>query len=268
MKTWKYTRDYIIWLQSRGTYTFSLRKALEQTGKNQSALKRDLDRLREKGVLVSIRKGFYVIVPTEYKSFGILPVVQFIDSLMAYLEKRYYVALLSAAQLHGAAHQQPQEFLLITEPPALRDIAKNKVKINFFVKKKWPETGIVERKTETGYIKVSNPELTAIDLFIYYKQVGGINRITTILTELVEEFRKNKLKKVINENHPIAALQRMGYILDKVLNEQDYSEIINKRLKKKRYSYIPISPFESNKKKFTRNKKWKIIENTIIESDI
>lgn len=268
MNNWKYTRDYLTWLQSRGQYTFSLQTALEQTGKNYGALKRDLDRLKEKGVLVSIRKGFYVIVPPEYKSFGILPAVQFIDPLMKYLNKRYYVGLLSAAQLHGAAHQQPQEFYVITELPSLRDISKNGIKINFSVKRNWSESGIIEKKTDTGYVKLSSPELTAIDLLIYFNRVGSINRITTILTELVEEFKQPALKKILYVDHPLAALQRLGYILEIVLDQRIYSKVIYDRMRKSRCSYIPLRPDALSKEQFPRNKKWKIIENIVIESDI
>jgi predicted transcriptional regulator of viral defense system len=268
MNNWKYTRDYLIWLQSRGRYTFSLQTALEETGKNYGALKRDLDRLKEKGVLVSIRKGFYVIVPPEYKSFGILPVVQFIDPLMTYLEKKYYIGLLSAAQLHGAAHQQPQEFFVITELPSLRDIYKSGIKINFSVKRNWSELGIIERKTDTGYVKISSPELTAIDLLIYLKRIGSINRIATVLAELVEEFRQSELKKVLHMGHPIAALQRLGYILEIVLDQGTNSEIIYNQLRKSRYSYIPLRPEVFEQEQFSRNRRWKIIENIVIETDL
>jgi len=268
MNNWKYTRDYLTWLQSRGRYTFSLQTALEQTGKNYGALKRDLDRLKEKGVLVSIRKSFYVIVPPEYKSFGILPVVQFIDPLMKYLDKRYYVGLLSAAQLHGAAHQQPQEFFVITELPSLRDIFKNGIKINFSVKRNWSESGIIERKTDTGYVKLSSPELTAIDLLVYFNRIGSINRIATVLTELVEEFKQSSLKKILHMDHPLAVLQRLGYILEIVLGQPVYSEIIYDRLRKSRYSYIPLHPEVLKQEQFPRNKRWKIIENIVIEPDI
>lgn len=50
------------------------------------------------------------------------------------LNKKYYVGMLSAAALYGAAHQQPMEFFVITKKPALRNIKNKKLKINFYVK--------------------------------------------------------------------------------------------------------------------------------------
>ncbi|MEF8985500.1 MAG: type IV toxin-antitoxin system AbiEi family antitoxin [Bacteroidales bacterium] len=53
-------------------------------------------------------------MPPEYSSRGVLPPVLFIHQLMQYIGKSYYIGLLSAAALHGAAHQQPQEFFVVT----------------------------------------------------------------------------------------------------------------------------------------------------------
>ncbi|MET0637788.1 MAG: type IV toxin-antitoxin system AbiEi family antitoxin [Chitinophagaceae bacterium] len=62
------------------------------------------------------------------------------------LNKKYYVGLLSAAALYGAAHQQPMEFFVITEKPALRNIKSKKLKINFYVKKQWATEDIIQKK--------------------------------------------------------------------------------------------------------------------------
>lgn len=56
-------------------------------------------------------------------------------------------------------------FQIITKIPALRDIRNDKLTINFYTRSKWNTEGIIEKKTDAGYIKVSSPELTALDLF-------------------------------------------------------------------------------------------------------
>ena len=58
---------------------------------------------------------FYVIVPLEYRAVGAPPVSWFIHDLMKAMELPYYVSLLSAAALHGASHQQPQTFQVMTD---------------------------------------------------------------------------------------------------------------------------------------------------------
>ena len=68
---------------------------------SEVALDSALRRQRQRGRIVSPRRGFYVIVPQEYALAGSPPPSWFIDELMAYLGQPYYVGLLSAAALHG-----------------------------------------------------------------------------------------------------------------------------------------------------------------------
>ena len=56
---------------------------------------------RPKGEIGSPSRGFYVIVPSEYRRLGCLPADQFVPALMERRGIRYYVGLLSAAQYHG-----------------------------------------------------------------------------------------------------------------------------------------------------------------------
>ena len=121
---------------------------------------------------------------------GTMPVVLYVDDLMKYLKRDYYVGLLSAGQLHGAAHQQIQVSYVMTELPALHDINKDKVSIIFTSIKNWPKSGITEKKTDTGMIKVSSPALTALDLIKYQKKLGGLNKISTVLEEIAEEVKE------------------------------------------------------------------------------
>ena len=56
-----------------------------------------------------------MIVPLEYQIAGGPPAAWFIHDLMAAMQLPYYVGILTAAALHGASHQQPQEFQVITD---------------------------------------------------------------------------------------------------------------------------------------------------------
>ena len=103
---------------------------------------------------------------------------------MDYLNRPYYIGLLNAAALHGACHQQPQEYFVITSKPPLRTIKKQGVKINFPIKSNFSNVGLINHKTDTGYVQLSGPELTAFDLIMYVNRIGGLNRVLTILSEL------------------------------------------------------------------------------------
>src|SRR5208282_2189135 len=103
-------RDYVSSLAANGRYHFTSGEVQSVLGVSAAAAKLALNRLEKKSFIASPARGFYVLVPPEYRSLGCLPADQFIPALMKRLGLPYYAGLLSAAQYHGAAHQRPQEF--------------------------------------------------------------------------------------------------------------------------------------------------------------
>ena len=153
-------------LQSQGKYAFSLTLLQTQLpGFSDIAVKSALSRLTKKGLIISIHKGYYLIIPPQYKSKGILPPSLYLDAFMNELKRPYYLALLNAAAYHGASHQQPQEFFVITNFPVLRPTQKKGLKVNYISKKELPEKLLEAKKTEAGYLKISNPVLQQQTLY-------------------------------------------------------------------------------------------------------
>jgi len=56
----------------------------------------NLYRLKLKNKIVQIRKGFYTILPAEYSKYGVIPSNMYLNDMMQSLNKRYYLALISA----------------------------------------------------------------------------------------------------------------------------------------------------------------------------
>jgi predicted transcriptional regulator of viral defense system len=256
--------------QSKGKLAFSLAELRQSfQSDTETASKRVLDRLSEKKKVVSIFKGYYIIIPPQYSSKGILPAAMFIDGLMKFLERKYYVALLNAAALHGASHQQPQEYFIVTGYPALRPTTKKGLKINYISTRQFPPESLTEkRKTETGYITVSNPLLTAIDLINYEKRIGGLNRASTVINELVETIKPNTVSSDFIQYATVSSLQRLGFVLDEVLNKKELAERIFSLCKKMaiKFYLIPLKA-SGNKNKGILNEKWKLMINAKIETD-
>jgi len=261
----KKTSEFVKYLQKKGRYTFSLEECLENVPKQPVAVKRDLDRLKKNGDILSIWKGFYSIITLEYATRGIMPPILFIEYLMKHLKREYYVGLLSAAALYGASHQQPQEFFVIIKKPSLRPLYKKGLKINFIVKNNWPLKGIQSQKTSTGFVQVSSPELTAVDLSIYAKRIGGLNRLAVVLSELIDEIETEKLLSIISQKQQVSSIQRLGYLLDRILKKPIPSDFLHHTLKKQRINYIPLQPGK-DVKGVQKDAKWKILINTKIDT--
>ncbi|OFX37842.1 MAG: hypothetical protein A2X08_06005 [Bacteroidetes bacterium GWA2_32_17] len=262
-------RNWIDDIQRRGRITFALKELYNQFPlNNKVALKNALNRLVLKGRIYSVWQGFYAIIPIEYSVKGIVPPVLYIDNLMKYLNRPYYISLLSASVFYGATHQQPQEFCIVTTSGSLRSSIKKGIKINFTNKKEIPIGLIVKKKTKTGYVNVSCPELTAADLVQYEREVGGLNRVSTILNELANKIKFKNIPKLFFEHVPAPVIYRSGYLLD---IELGYNTLANELLQKMKEFGCPMrkTPLKNRKSTFgcITNKKWKVIVNEQIEID-
>lgn len=261
--------DWVDDLLSKGKNAFSLQQVKESFPDNsETALKRSLNRLSTKNKIVSVHKGYYVIVSYEYAAKGIVPPLLYIDGLMKFLNRPYYISLLSAAALYGAAHQAPQVFMVNTTFPALRPSVKKNSKIKFISIKEVPTHLLEQKKTESGYVQVSSPELTAIDLVNFSKQVGGLSRTATVINELVEYIRLEKINKELASYAETATLQRLGYIADIILHEQALADAVEDICHKLNLKFFRVSLMAKGKRYgYPCNERWKVIENSVIEID-
>jgi len=264
-------RDWIEDLPKRGKITFSKAEVELQfphlTNRN---IQNTLNRLVGKKKIQSVWRGFWVVVPIEYGLKGVVDPIEYIAQLMDFLGQKYYIGLLSAAAIHGAAHQQSMELMLVTNSNHLREKIKNDVKISFTSKKKIPQQYLQQITVKSGYIPVSTPELTAIDLFLYVKNVGGINRIATVLSELAEVIDFEKISFDFFENANTADIQRLGYLLE-TLGFIDVANVLYRKISeanlKFRHYPLCIKRQRENMSDFPTSEKWKIIINEEIDID-
>lgn len=262
----KHTTDFLRSVRTNGRYAFTVEDLMREIPKSIKNIRKDLDRLRIKGEIINIRRGFYTIITDEYRNMGVVPVEFYIDELMKYLNKTYYVGLYSAAMFHGAAHQQPQEFYIISEKPKPRKINNDSFLINFTEKKNFPLIGIEDKKTDTGYFKMSTIELTFLDLIYFEQSVGGYNRITSILEELSESINLAKMKEVVKNDFPLSVYQRAGYIAENVLVNTKLATVFENKLAKSNPKTVLLK--SSEQKNGEKSEKWNLIINTEIESDL
>jgi predicted transcriptional regulator of viral defense system len=256
-------------LEKKGRISFSLNQIeLELPSFSGIAVQSALKRLSRKGKIVSFHKGFYLIISAQYANRGILPAALFMDSFMKYLNRSYYVGLLSAAALYGAAHQQPQEYFVVTDFPVLRPSHRKGLKVNFISKRNIESSLLKERKTESGYLKVSSPVLTASDLIQFEKRSGGLTRVTTVLNELVEEMDPKEFDPKFFSETPATTIQRLGYLIENVINNEKLANELFEASQKNELGFFRI-PLKASApaKGFSSENRWKVIVNIEIELD-
>jgi predicted transcriptional regulator of viral defense system len=257
-------RQYVESLAQSGRYFFSSADAREALGVSPAAAKMALHRLSQQGLVASPARGYYVIVPPEYRALGCPPAEQFIPSLMERLGLRYYAALLTAAQYHGAAHQRPQEFQVCLER-ARRPLACSRVRVAFIVRRRLRDVPVQRINTPRGTLLISTPEATALDLVGYPRRAGGLNQVATVLSELAEQLDAEKLVAVA-DTAPPAWSQRLGYLLERVGASDKAAPLKTWALEHARKSAVLLAGARSTSG--DRDRGWKIVLNATVEPDL
>jgi predicted transcriptional regulator of viral defense system len=220
--------------------------------------------LKAKGALADPHRGFHVIVPPEYRRLGCLPAEQFVPQLMAHLSERYYAALLSAAELHGAAHQRPQAFQVMVQTNR-RPLVCSQVRVEFIARKDMESTPVVEKKTPRGPLRVASPEATALELVGYTDRCGGLDNVASVLTELVEAVDADLLVAEASRS-PIVWVQRLGYLLDLT----DHRDLADELVPHVSAHAKVVAPLVRSKSRagVKRNDRWKLAVNASVEPDL
>jgi predicted transcriptional regulator of viral defense system len=210
----KNLREYTENLAGSGVRFFTTDEAVDHLNAGPVAVRAQIRRLREKGAIATPMKSFHLIIPPEYRRLGCLPAEQFIDPLMRRLAQPYYVGLLSAAERHGAAHQRPQAFQVMTSVNR-RPIECGRVRIEFIARRHIQRVPNATISAPTGYVQYSTPEATALDLVGYPNHAGGLGNVATVLSELADAIDAEKLVIAASVS-PLAWSQRLGYLLDRL----------------------------------------------------
>ena len=189
---------------------------------SEKGMKTALRRLSSKGRIQSVYRGFYVVIPIQYQLQGIVPPNYYIDELMAYVGKPYYIGLLSAAAMYGAAHQRPMLTQVMTAEPRIKASGKNPL-LEWHYRQNIPENLILTKNGEIGVVRYSSAELTAVDLVQFAGHVGGYQRVATVLAELTETVDISKMRDV-QDYTTKSTLRRLGCLLECVLEEQKKSD--------------------------------------------
>lgn len=257
------------WINSRelhGQMTFSVDEISRAfIDKSSKSIKTELARMVSRGRVQSVYRGFYVIVPVQYRLKRIIPPSYYIDELMQYLNKPYYIGLLSAAAMYGAGHQRAMQTQIVTTPPRLNVSGRNAL-LDWNYRQQIAQELLITKNAEIGVIRYSSPELTAVDLVQFAEHVGGYQRAATVLTELVDTIDMDKMSAVIPYT-TIATIQRLGYLLEVVLEEQEKADKLFAILKvQKHWKSIMLNPLKPKREDAASNR-WHVNANTEIEID-
>ncbi len=256
--------SYASGLLSEGRVVFSANEAERALGIGRGAFLDAAERLQRRKHLVRPRRGFYVVVPPQYASWGAPPPSWYIDDLMRHEGRPYYVALLKAAEFHGATHQAVMEFHVVTDKQLPR-IHTGRSLIAFHYRKdvKAVSDGVENHKTDTGKMNVSSVELTALDLVRYSHATGGMDNIVTVLADLGPKLGSQELAQ-LSSTAERAIVQRLGYLLDRLGHEDCTGPLFDALSGRGAFPWVELDRKETRDPEFTlqpleRDEHWRVI---------
>jgi predicted transcriptional regulator of viral defense system len=255
--------EFIADLAASGRHHFTTEEAVRVLGASLPAVRASLRRLSARHEIADPYRGFYVIVPPEFRRLGCLPADQFVPQLMEHLHETYYVALLSAAELHGAAHQRPQSFQVMVKTNR-RPLACGEVRVQFVARKDLDRTSVIERNTPRGRLRVATAEATALELVGYADPCGGLDNVASVLADLAESLNAARLVEAAR-SCPIAWTQRLGYLLD-LTDSRDLADALAAYTAKNAHVVAPLVRARSTAGA-ERVDRWRLAVNATVEPD-
>jgi len=245
----------------QGRYCFGSTEARQTLQVSADASKLALHRLSRQGLVVSPARGFYVIVPPEYRSWGCLPAEQFVPDLMDFKGLTYHAGLLDAAGYYGVANQGSPAFQVFVAKNR-RPIQCGKVHVTFIARKHIENVPVREVKTPRGTLSVSTPEATAIELAGYPNNVGGFDEVVRIVAGLAGVLEPQALA-IAAATAPITWSQRLGYLLDYV-GQQGIAMTLKDFVAQHAREYTMLIPGVEDKEA-DRSPDWKLIVNARLQ---
>ena len=279
-------RKWIQSLEEKGIYSFSMQELKEVFAHlKEKTILNTLGTLKKQGKLLPLWNGIYSIVrfvdignATDNKAIREEGKPYFyIETLMQHLKREYYVALLSAVEVYLSPKEalQANEITVITSLPPLRDSFRGQGKIRYFVKKdikNLREIG-VKRKTlpfsiEERTLRVASLELTAVDLLLYEKEIGGIQKAVEVIQRIKNHLSWQELPTEVILSTPVSIFQRLGYVLS-FIKEEELAERLKERVlstgKKFRRTLLKTDVPEKGGEPFCPI--WKIVVNISLQND-
>lgn len=256
-------RTWLDSLPARGRWWFTVDDAVAGLGGTREAAFMALGRLRRRGLISSPYRGFYLVLPPEYREMGSWPPEHFVDPLMRWIGEPYYLGLLTAAAFHGAAHQAPLRTQVIVARNR-KPLVCGTVRVDFIARHDMAETPTETRNTRMGTVRLSTPAATALELVGYADRCAGLSHVATVLAELAESLDPDALAAE-GLRCPVAWVQRLGWLLERV-DQPDLAQALLPDVGARASSPTRLLPSYTGTGA-PRDGRWRLIVNAEVEPD-
>ena len=211
--------------------------------------------LTQKGRLIRIEKGKYILVPIKAPNQQWMP-NEFVVADLWMGDTPYYIGYFTMYNYWGFTEQIPRTiFVLNTVKSCKKEISGIRyeaVKIN---SKKY--YGIEKIKVEDQEVCISDKERTLVDFA--YNPLGSIRNFEMALQDNLNSIDIEKFIQYLKKFPVVSVRKRAGFLLKKLGCQDKVLEPLRRSIGKKRVLVL-LDPY-SQSRKGKINKEWKIIVN-------
>lgn len=260
-------REWAIELPAQGRYTFTTAEArAHQSDISAAGTAAALGRAEADGIIASPIRGFHVVLPLEDRAIGTPSWRLFLDPLMTHLQLPYYVGLLTAASIHGAAAQSAQVVQVVVARPR-RPVRVGRLAIEFIVRKTVRQAPVELRTTTSGRVRIATPDVVALDLVRYPGHSSGWSHVLAVLRDLAPTLRRPGMRKAFAMEPTTAEIQRLGHLLGR-LGADEVAAMLQAELQTRRSSWVPLDPQAVvSRREAERDPRWRVVVNVDLELD-
>lgn len=211
--------------------------------------------LTQKGRLIRIEKGKYILVPIKAPNQQWMP-NEFVVADLWMGDTPYYIGYFTMYNYWGFTEQIPRTiFVLNTAKSCKKEIGSIRyeaVKIN---SKKY--YGVEKIKVEDQEVCISNKERTLVDFA--YNPLGSMRNFELALQDNIDSIGIGKFIRYLRKFPVVSVRKRAGFLLEKLGCQNKLLDPLRKSISEKRVLVL-LDPY-SQSRKGKINKEWKIIVN-------
>ncbi len=246
----------------RGRLTFTIEELRSERDASLDAALAALSRAERNHLIVSPSRGFYVIVPAEYRAQGAPPWQWYLDAMMRDLGAAYYVGLLTAAAHHGVSPQAAQEVQIVAD----RQIRVRRVgrqRLVFIRSSRMALAPVGGVRGPAGDVRISSPEMTLLDLVAYPARAGGWGNIASVVPDLALATSRAGWRAALQVGPPVAQVQRLGHLLDR--SGAAHTDILVNWVAARRHDVVSLVP--RGDPEGPLDTRWKVIADLSVQAD-
>ncbi len=231
--------SFIARLTQHGKTIFSITEAMQIYGKNRFATGAFLSDLVQRGILVRVKAGVYLLLQTgnENAQLKNWPVIA--RELAG--NDAYFISHYSAMRIHGMT-THPLNSVFLTTLKRKRKKTLSDITYQFIYSKKahfWGDENYWATKQER--VRISDLERTILDGFDRPELCGGVTEVARGLWTAQKRINFKKLNQYAMRFRTNAAIKRLGFVLETLKLGSDWLPEFLKLIKKTE-SYIVLDP--------------------------